>query len=189
VLRICAASLRTLMDPIGHPHSTLLHGVHSTTEGHLGVYLLLWGWGCSEGEGERAAPGRGIEGWDTPPRYTPGPRCVKRGFPTLCGQQESQQCTASLLTPLIPTDAPTTRLSCEQAAHFRRDANPLHGRICHPLHGLADASQRAAVHFKGVIGYACRPMLPTLHLTRFSLSASGATPQAAQPPGMAKKGL
>jgi hypothetical protein len=36
------------------PHSTPLHGVHSTTEGHLGVHLLVLRvgllWGCVVGE-------------------------------------------------------------------------------------------------------------------------------------------
>jgi hypothetical protein len=33
--------LQTLMAGSNTRHSTPLHGVHSTTEGHLGVYLLL----------------------------------------------------------------------------------------------------------------------------------------------------
>jgi hypothetical protein len=35
--------LQTLMVGSDTPHSTPLHGVHSTTEGHLGVYLLRVG--------------------------------------------------------------------------------------------------------------------------------------------------
>jgi hypothetical protein len=41
--------LQTLMVGSNTPHSALLHGVHSTTEGHLGVNLLYRGWVCSEG--------------------------------------------------------------------------------------------------------------------------------------------
>ena len=33
--------LQTLMVGSNTPHSTPLHGVHSTTEGHLGVNLLF----------------------------------------------------------------------------------------------------------------------------------------------------
>jgi hypothetical protein len=33
--------LQTLMVGSNTPHSTPLHGVHSTAEGHLGEYLLL----------------------------------------------------------------------------------------------------------------------------------------------------
>ena len=48
--------LQTLM--VGSNTPTPLHGVHSTTEGHLGVYLLLRGWGCPSCPSDDTKAGR-----------------------------------------------------------------------------------------------------------------------------------
>jgi hypothetical protein len=52
----CPSCRFRLMAGSNTRHSPPLHGVHSTTEGHLGVYLLLLRWVCSEGACVRELP-------------------------------------------------------------------------------------------------------------------------------------